>query len=122
MVSDLGVDLLPLPEDIVDHGVVHVEEGFWDDGQQKGLDDWGRGAGIEQRTSRAVGGVSGLAEHASDTEVTAGMDGGREPVRLAFHLSIEAGEVGLVEDFLDLYWVGVVVQDSWGTWSVKNAF
>ena len=28
VVSDLGVDLLPLPEDVVDHGVVHVEEGF----------------------------------------------------------------------------------------------
>jgi hypothetical protein len=54
-----------------------------------------------------------LAKHASDTEVTAGVDGGREPVRLAFHLSVEAGEVGLVEDFLDLYRVGVIVQDSW---------
>jgi len=28
VVSDLGVELLPLPEDVVDHGVVHVEEGF----------------------------------------------------------------------------------------------
>lgn len=35
MVSDLGVDLLPLPEDVVDHGVVHVEKGFWSDSQQK---------------------------------------------------------------------------------------
>jgi hypothetical protein len=25
VVSDLGIDLLPLPEDVVDHGVVHVE-------------------------------------------------------------------------------------------------
>lgn len=30
VVSDLGVDLLPLPEDVVDHGVVHVEERLWD--------------------------------------------------------------------------------------------
>lgn len=52
-----------------------------------------------------------MAEHASDTEVAAGVDGGREPVWLAFHLSVEASEVGLVDDLLDLYRVGVVVQD-----------
>ena len=69
-----------------------------------------RGLGL---TTRAVGGISGLAEHASDAEVAAGVDGGREPVRLTLHLSVEAGEVGLVDDFLDLYRVGVVVQDRW---------
>jgi predicted small integral membrane protein len=35
-------------------------------------------------------------------------------------LSVKAGEVGLVEDFLDLYWVGVVVQDRWMALSVKK--
>lgn len=71
-------------------------------------------------TSRAVGGVSGLAEHASDAKVTAGVDCGREPVGLTLHLSVEAGEVGLVEDFLDLYRVGVIVQDRWMVLSVKT--
>jgi len=54
-----------------------------------------------------------LAEHASDAEVTASVDGGREPCGLAFHLSVEAGEVGLVEDFLDFFGIGVGVQDTW---------
>lgn len=81
---------------------------------------WISGDGrIHQLTSRAVGGVSGLAKHASDTEVTASVNGGREPVRLAFRLSVEAGEVRLVEDFLDLYRVGVVVQDSWEASSAR---
>jgi hypothetical protein len=35
VVSDLGIDLLPLPEDVVDHGVVHVEEGLCNDSQQE---------------------------------------------------------------------------------------
>ena len=73
---------------------------------------------IDRLTSRAVGGVTGLAEHASDAKVSSSVDGGREPVRLALHLSVEAGEVRLVEDFLDLDGVGIVVQDRWmyGQW------
>ena len=77
-----------------------------------------RGFGL---TTRAVGGVSGLTEHASDTKVAAGVDSGREPVWLARHLSIEAGEVGLVEDLLDLYRVGIVVQDRLDIWSVESS-
>ena len=76
---------------------------------------------IDDLTSGAVGGVSGLAKHAADAKVAAGVDGGREPGGLAFHLSVEAGEVGLVEDFLDLYRVGVIVQDRWMVLSVKTS-
>ena len=80
----------------------------------------GRGR-TDRLTSRAVGSVSGLAKHAADTEVAAGVDSGREPVGLTLHLSVEAGEVGLVEDFLDLYRVGVIVQDRWMVLSVKTS-
>lgn len=67
---------------------------------------------IDDLTSGAVGGIPGLAKHAADAKVAAGVDSGREPGGLAFHLSVEAGEVGLVEDFLDLFRVGIGVQDT----------
>ena len=54
-----------------------------------------------------------MAKHAADAKVAAGVDRGREPGGLAFHLSVEAGEVGLVEDFLDLFGVGIGVQNTW---------
>jgi hypothetical protein len=36
VVSDLRIDLLPFPVHVVDHGVVHVEERFWNGDQQIG--------------------------------------------------------------------------------------
>jgi len=54
-----------------------------------------------------------LSEETSYAEVTSGVDCGWEEGGLAFHLSVEAGEVGLVEDFLDFFWVGVGVEDRW---------
>jgi hypothetical protein len=63
--------------------------------------------------SRAVGRVSGLPEKATDTEVASGVDCGREECRLAFHLSVEAGEIGLVEHLLNFFGVGIGVQNSW---------
>lgn len=65
-------------------------------------------------TSRAVGSVSGLAEDTSDAEVPACVDGGREEGGFAFHLPVEAGEVGLVEDFLHFFGVGVGVENGFG--------
>lgn len=62
-------------------------------------------------TTWAVGSVTSLSHQAPDTEVATIVNGGRVESRLTLHLTIEGGEVGLIEDFLNFLWVGIDVQD-----------
>ena len=90
MQADGRVLLLPLPVDVVDLGVVEVEEGF----------------------ARAVGCVAGLTKDASDTEVAATVDVGHGERRRSLKNASELCECRLVESALELRWVGEEIEET----------
>lgn len=106
------VFLLPLPVDVVDLGVVEVEEGFCGRGTLVGDSEDTDFNVLEELTTRAVGCVASLTKDTSDTKVAAAVDVRHGERSSSLKSVSEVVECRLGKSALELCWVGEEVEDT----------